>query len=175
MALIIVGELIRSWIGKTSCVFRTTDTGCSDNQAPCEATWPLPGRTDHVPALDAKAEEAISKIREDAAKAVLEPLSAKDWAQRLSIEPDLFRDPIAYLERGQEIIRAPGDLFFDAGVIDSLKQRVIEHLTAHDELDTKTYKDVIGTSRRTAMPLMELLDDLHVTRRMGDVRVLRKG
>ncbi|MCP4040316.1 MAG: hypothetical protein GY733_25460, partial [bacterium] len=54
-------------------------------------------------------------------------------------------------------------------------QEVASHFESHEELDTQTYKDLIGTSRRTAMPLMELLDDLHVTRRMGDVRVARKG
>jgi hypothetical protein len=42
-------------------------------------------------------------------------------------------------------------------------------------MDTKTYKEIIGTTRRTAMPLMELLDDLHITRRVGEVRVLRSG
>jgi selenocysteine-specific elongation factor len=132
-------------------------------------------RTDHVPTLDASSQEAVATIREDAVRAGLEPLSAKDWAQRLGMDQGLFRDLIAYLERGDEIVRAPGDLFFDAGAIASLKERVVEHLNEHNELDTKTYKEVIGTSRRTAMPLMELLDDLHVTRRMGDVRVLRKG
>jgi selenocysteine-specific elongation factor len=132
-------------------------------------------RTDHVPTLDARAQDAVNRIREDAPKAGLEPLSAKDWAEQLGVEQDLFRDLIAYLERNDEIVRAPGDLFFDRGAIDALKEKVVAHLTEHDELDTKTYKEVIGTSRRTAMPLMELLDDLHVTRRMGDVRVLRKG
>jgi len=32
---------------------------------------------------------------------------------------------------------------------------------------------MIGTTRRTAMPLMALLDDLQVTRREGSVRRLR--
>jgi hypothetical protein len=34
---------------------------------------------------------------------------------------------------------------------------------------------LIGTSRRTAMPLMELLDELHVTRRQGETRIPRSG
>jgi len=44
-----------------------------------------------------------------------------------------------------------------------------------ERLDTQTYKGLIGTSRRTAMPLMELFDELHLTRRVGEVRVLRGG
>ena len=38
--------------------------------------------------------------------------------------------------------------------------------------DPQALKALIGTSRRTAMPLMALLDDLQVTRRDGSVRRL---
>jgi selenocysteine-specific elongation factor len=82
---------------------------------------------------------------------------------------------MAYLERNEEVVRAPGDLFFDRPSVDALKQRVLDHFSEHEEMDTKTYKEIIGTTRRTAMPLMELLDDLHITRRVGEVRVLRSG
>lgn len=127
------------------------------------------------PTLDAKSEAAVAAIREQAGDAGLEPPSLKDWAARLDLEVETFRDLIAYLERGGEIVRAPGDLFFASSAIEALKARVADHFAQHEELDTQTYKDIIGTSRRTAMPLMELLDDLHVTRRMGDVRVARNA
>ena len=42
---------VELWIDKTSRVFRTNDTRCSDNQAPAGAAWPLHGAsrqcTDH--------------------------------------------------------------------------------------------------------------------------------
>jgi selenocysteine-specific elongation factor len=132
-------------------------------------------RKNYTPSLDAEGEVAIAKMREDARTAGLEPASVKDWSERLGIGQELFRDLVAFLERNDEIVRAPSDLFFDRAAIDALKEKVVAHLSEHDEIDTQTYKEVIGTSRRTAMPLMELLDDLHVTRRMGDVRVLRRG
>jgi len=132
-------------------------------------------RKDYTPSLDPQSEAAVAKIREGAKAASLEPLSVRDWAERLGISQELFRDLVAFLERNDEIVRAPSDLFFDRAAIDALVEKVTAHLGQHDEIDTKTYKEVIGTSRRTAMPLMELLDDLHVTRRVGDVRVLRKA
>ena len=45
-------------------------------------------------------------------------------------------------------------------------------VSASDELDTQTLKTLIGASRRTAMPLMALLDDLQITRRDGSLRRL---
>jgi selenocysteine-specific elongation factor len=73
------------------------------------------------------------------------------------------------------LLRAPGDLWFARDAVDALCERVRAHFESQEELDTQTYKGLIGTSRRTAMPLMELLDELHVTRRRGEVRVLRPG
>ena len=72
-------------------------------------------------------------------------------------------------------MRAPGELWFDAEAVRDLRQRVIAHLREHGRLETSTYKGLIGTSRRTAVPLMELLDDQHVTVRRGDARHLRGG
>ena len=69
------------------------------------------------------------------------------------------------------LVRAPGDLWFDKAAVDSLEARVRAHFDDHDELDTPTYKAIIGTTRRSAMPLMEHFDDRHLTRRRGNVRV----
>ncbi|MDP6978751.1 MAG: selenocysteine-specific translation elongation factor [Myxococcota bacterium] len=132
-------------------------------------------RSSFSPTLDAASEALVATLREQASDAGLEPPSLKDWAERLDTSVETLRDLMAYLERGGEIVRAPGDLFFSSAAIDALKGRVADHFAQTEELDTQTYKDIIGTSRRTAMPLMELLDDLHVTRRVGDVRVARKA
>jgi len=132
-------------------------------------------RADHTPTLDPKAKAAVDRICAEAREAGLEPASARDWSERLGISAELFRDLVAHLEREHKLVRAPGDLWFESEAIEELRGRVVAHFESHDELDTRAYKDLIGTTRRTAMPLMELLDDLHVTRRVGDVRVLRKG
>jgi selenocysteine-specific elongation factor len=132
-------------------------------------------RSDHSPTLDPEAEAAVAKIREQAREAGLEPASLKDWSESLSISLDLFRDLVAHLERERALVRAKGELWFDAQAVETLCERVVAWFEEHDEIDTPAYKDLIGTTRRTAMPLMELLDDLHVTRRVGDVRVLRKS
>ena len=41
----------------------------------------------------------------------------------------------------------------------ALRERIIAHFESHDRLDTKDYKALIGTTRRTAVPLMEYFDD----------------
>jgi selenocysteine-specific elongation factor len=66
-------------------------------------------------------------------------------------------------------------LWFSAGAIAELRGRIIAHFESQQRLDTKAYKALIGTSRRTAVPLMEYFDDEHLTTRSGDARVLRRA
>jgi selenocysteine-specific elongation factor len=127
------------------------------------------------PSLVSESAATTKRIVAEAVRDGLEPLAPREWASQLGVSPERFRDLVAHLEREGMLVRAPGDLWFDRAAIDALRERVVAHLERHAELDTQTYKALIGTARRTAMPLMELFDELHVTRRQGDVRVLRKG
>lgn len=77
-----------------------------------------------------------------------------------------------YLEREDVLVAGPDELFFDRTSVEALIGKVLAHFDASDELDTQTLKSMIGTSRRTAMPLMALLDELQVTRRDGSLRRL---
>lgn len=131
--------------------------------------------SDHAPTLDADSRRAVERIAAEAATASLEPPSPKDWAKRIGVPLDRFRDLVAHLERTGELVRAPGDLWFYRGAIDELSGRVVEYLKQHGEIGPAAYKQLTGTTRRTTVPLMELLDELHVTRRQGDVRILRSG
>ena len=132
-------------------------------------------RSGFAPTLDAETEANVARIREEAKAAGLDPPAPRDWAGRLGVSLDRFRDLVAHLEREGALIRAPGDLWFDRAAIDGLREKVVAHLGAHGTIDTAAYKTLTGTTRRTTVPLMELLDELHVTRRQGDVRILRSG
>ena len=129
----------------------------------------------HRAILDPEAQSIAERILSEAGERNLEPPSPKDWADQLGISLDRLRDILAHLERQGELVRAPGDLWFARRAVDGLREQVIAHFAADETLDTQTYKALIGTSRRTAMPLMELLDEMHITRRQGEVRILRSG
>jgi selenocysteine-specific elongation factor len=128
----------------------------------------------HAPTIDAESQATLERIVAEAQAAGLDPPSPRDWADRLGISADHFRNLVAHLERDGKLIRAPGDLWFARSAVDELRDKVVAHLEANSEIDTAAYKRLTGTTRRTTVPLMELLDELHLTRRRGDVRILRR-
>jgi selenocysteine-specific elongation factor len=113
-------------------------------------------------------------IRE-ASEAALEPPSLRDWESRLGVKGEPLRNLLAHLVRDGRLVHAPGDLWFDRGAIDALREKVGAYIREHGRLETPDYKALIGTTRRTAVPLMELFDQENFTVRSGDARVLRRG
>jgi len=49
----------------------------------------------------------------------------------------------------------------------------VAHIKAHGSMTVAQVRDQFNTSRKYALALMERLDELKVTRRVGDERVLR--
>ncbi len=129
----------------------------------------------HQVRLSAADRAHADRISAEARAAGLEPPTAREWSERLRLPMEKLRDLLAHLEREGALVRTPGDLWFDRAAIDALRARVIEHLREHGRLETPVYKALIGTSRRTAVPLMELFDEEHVTARRGEARILRGG
>jgi selenocysteine-specific elongation factor len=127
----------------------------------------------HAPTLDAGTLAACNRIAELLERAALEAPSLRDVAAQVGLAEPAARDLLAHLERERRLVRARPDLWFDAVAVEALRERVRAHFARHAELDTPAYKALIGTSRRTAVPLMELLDAERLTVRRGEVRRLR--
>jgi selenocysteine-specific elongation factor len=125
--------------------------------------------------LDETQLRLVDSLRRRLAEAGLEAPALRILADEFGENPKRLRELAHYLEREGSLAAAPDELFFDRQAVLDLIDRVLSHFEHQDELDTQTLKSLIGTSRRTAMPLMELFDELHLTRRVGEVRVLRGG
>ena len=122
--------------------------------------------------LDPAQSRLADLLRTRYAEAALDAPTLRTLADDLGEDPVVVRDLGHYLERQRVLIAAPDELFFDRACVLDLIQRVLTHFESNEELDTQTLKALIGTSRRTAMPIMALLDDLQITRRDGSIRRL---
>lgn len=128
---------------------------------------------DFAPHMDARQAALVRKVQDSAAASGLTPPSPRAWAQQFGAGEAELRDAIAHLERAGFLLRA-GALWFHRAAVDQLRQRVRAHLEAHGRLDTPRYKELIATSRKYAVPLMELFDADGLTIRRGDTRTLRR-
>ena len=64
-----------------------------------------------------------------------------------------------------------GNYYFE----DDAKQVIREQIEKNESLTVADLRDRVNTSRKYALPLLEYLDEIGFTQRVGDKRILKKS
>jgi selenocysteine-specific elongation factor len=78
----------------------------------------------------------------------------------------------ALIEQGR-IMKLSESVVYEAEVYREMVERVKTHLQQHGTITVAQVRDMFNASRKYALGLMEHLDDIKLTRRVGDERALR--
>ena len=113
-------------------------------------------------------------------------LSPAQEAQALELIKALEKDPysppsdlqmdseiVSVLVEQRRVVRVTEGIFYSAPVYDAMAAKVTAYLQEHRKITVAEVRDMFSNSRKYALALMEHLDQQHVTRRVGDERVLR--
>ncbi len=71
------------------------------------------------------------------------------------------------------LVRLSEDVLLLRETYDEMVAGILEHIKTHGNMTVAQVRDRYNTSRKYALALMERLDELKITRRVGDERVLR--
>jgi len=90
------------------------------------------------------------------------------------VEETLGADLLQYLIDDGRLVKVSDEVLFEADALARMQERVVELLRRQpDGVTVAQVRDLLDTSRRYALGLLEELDRRRVTRRVGDVRHLR--
>ena len=82
------------------------------------------------------------------------------------------KQTVETLVRAGTLVRIK-DLLFHRQPLAELRQRLIDFLKRHHEINPTQWKDLVGQSRKFTIPLAEHFDAEKLTLRVGDLRRLR--
>ncbi len=85
----------------------------------------------------------------------------------------LGADLLQYLFDAGRLLKVSDSVAFGPETYAEMEQRVTTYLRQNGQITVANVRDLFGTSRKYALSLLEDLDARRVTKRMGDVRVLR--
>ncbi len=121
-----------------------------------------------------KDEEAESKKQIEAAfaSAGLKVPALKEVLASLKIDLQRAQKIVTLLLRDKVLVKVSEDLIFHRETLEELKRQVSEWKSKSPKIDVSRFKDLVGVSRKYAIPLLEYLDREHVTRRAGDERII---
>ena len=70
------------------------------------------------------------------------------------------------------VVKIKDDLYLHREHYERAKGMLLDHLKLHASITVPEFKDLLGVSRKFAIPLLEHFDSVKLTRRQGDERVL---
>ncbi len=130
----------------------------------------------NVPGREVELSGEESKLSRTVLSAVeaggLTPPSPGELAASLGAKPQILEGVQRYLIERHKLVRLPSGMIVATAAIDDLRRRLAA--AGMDDFTVPQFKDRFGLSRKWAIPLLEHLDSVGATRRVGDRRQIVK-
>ena len=98
----------------------------------------------------------------------LAPPAPSELRSALGAKRQILEGVQRFLVEQRKLVKLPSGMILSAAAIARLRQDLLE--TGWEDFNVAKFKDRFGLSRKWAIPLLEHLDSIGVTRRVGDLR-----
>jgi selenocysteine-specific elongation factor len=130
---------------------------------------------DHQVALKADEEQLRKELSKWYREKGLSTPTIKETMERFAEYPDrLVKDVIDLQLRDGKLLKISESLYYERELFEPLVATVVDYMEKNGEIDAPAFKELIGLTRKFSIPILEYLDRIKVTMRIGDKRILRK-
>lgn len=131
-------------------------------------TVALPG----VGELPEKHRLVIEKVSADLKAAGIQPGSPSEIFAGAGVGPDMAPEYLDYMTRMGLVVRTAPDIYFHTDTVEHVKKVLREGMAGRKEFTLGEVRDLLQSSRKYVLPLLEYLDQQRFTKRAGDKRRL---
>ncbi|MGD8807371.1 MAG: SelB C-terminal domain-containing protein, partial [Chloroflexota bacterium] len=121
---------------------------------------------EHAIRFAGRQQEAVDALLARLTQEGVNSSSVKDV--RAQLGDDVY---LALLDLGQ-LVQVNAEVVYPAAVYEDMVNQIKDHLARSGRINVAELRDLFRTSRKYAIALLEHLDDIRITRREGDDRVL---
>ncbi|NIO06754.1 MAG: hypothetical protein GTO40_01725, partial [Deltaproteobacteria bacterium] len=120
------------------------------------------------------AERSVTeKIKGVLGRSPLAPPDLKEIEKQVGLARGKLTEVIRVMEREGSIVRIATDLYFLSESVDRVKAVLYKYLSEHKEINAATFRDLLNSSRKFTIALLEHFDREGITIRIGDTRKLK--
>jgi selenocysteine-specific elongation factor len=123
----------------------------------------------HEQRLTTEQETVLGAFLAELESQPFNPPPLAELLRRHALTPALLQ----YLVADGRVVRVNEDTVFARSAYEQALTRLRAHLIEHRTLTVAAARDLLGSSRRYVLPLLEWMDAQKITRRVGDDRILR--
>lgn len=132
-------------------------------------------RADFKPKLSINQRKLKDKIVEAHAAAGFAPPEPKEFANQAGGNAAALRDIYEVAVAEGFLAKVTDEIYLSTEAEAEMRRRVTQRLQSGPGATVAEIRDLLGTTRKFAVPLCEYLDRVGVTRREGDLRVLARS
>jgi selenocysteine-specific elongation factor len=129
----------------------------------------------HSVTLTDEQRRVVDRVEADFRGAQAAPPSPEEALTRAGVGGDEEHELFQILVESKKLVRVKESLFFHAEALETIQDKLVTLLRERKEIGPADIKDLLGISRKYAIPLLEYFDGRRVTQRVGERRVLRGG
>jgi selenocysteine-specific elongation factor len=129
-------------------------------------------RADFKPKLSTNQRKLKDRIVEAHATAAFQPPEPKEFAPQAGGNAAALKDIFEVAVAEGLLVRVTDDIYLHADTDVEMRRRVAERLRGGPGATVAEIRDLLGTTRKYAVPICEYLDRVGLTTREGDLRVL---
>jgi selenocysteine-specific elongation factor len=115
----------------------------------------------------------VKRVEEAVLKGGLQPPSSKELSGEWSEDEERIRAVLEHLDHEEVLVKIKSGMYFHRVHLDHLKEELVNYLKSHQEITTPQFKEITKVSRKYMIPLLEYFDQIKLTLRLGEKRVLR--
>lgn len=130
----------------------------------------LPGHRSSMADAD---RPALERIERAFAENLFHPPEPESLARSLSLAPTAFERLVRVLLDNALLVRMPDGMLFHRDAVNRAAEIARNHIGKEGRLESVQFKYLLDTTRKYALPLLDHLDRIGVTRRFGNTRTLK--
>jgi selenocysteine-specific elongation factor len=116
-------------------------------------------------------EPALSDAQQRQVETYLKSLESDPYSPPTDSPPD--PEVVSLLAEQGKVVKVSETVVYSASAYQEMVDKISVYIRENGEISVANVRDLFGTSRKYALALVDYLDQQRITRRVGDVRVLR--
>ena len=129
--------------------------------------------THQISSMDEKG--LIKRVEEAVLKAGLQSPSPRELSEAWSEKEEGVQAVFEHLVHEGVLVKIKSGIYIHRVPFGHLKEELVSYLKKNKEITTPQFKEMTNASRKYAIPLIEYFDQIKLTIRLGEKRVLRSG
>jgi selenocysteine-specific elongation factor len=117
----------------------------------------------------------MDRIKKILSEQPMSPPDLKEIEKQLGVTRNKLVEVIRLLERDGSVTRVATDLYYLSSTVDEVRAILKKFIDERGEIAAASFRDLIGSSRKYTIPLLEYFDREGTTIRIGDIRRLKSS